>query len=102
MKTLKDFQDKGDCGDCEEGVLCCCMEIKHGIIELIKKIRSMDYGQRLCLNCDKIYGGGNSGQQYCCKGDDGELRFLEQQTGSSTGAVEILMKTNNITEEDLK
>ena len=78
------------------------IDLKQEAIKWIKKIRSMKYGEHFCLNCMKIYGGGNNGKQYCCRGEDGELHFLEQQTGSSIGAVSILMKINNITEEDLK
>lgn len=52
-------------------------------IRLIKILRSMKYGEKFCLNCMSVYGGGNSGQQYCCEDENGNLRFLEQQTGSS-------------------
>ena len=77
-------------------------KLKKVMGEWVKKIDSLKYGERLCLNCQKVYGGGNSGNQYCCRGEDGELRFLEQQTGSSTGARQILMITNNLTEDEVK
>ena len=98
IKTLKDIEMKGS----TMSIAWNYETIREEAIKLIKFIRSMNYGQKLCLNCMKIYGGGNNGSQYCCRGKDGELHFIEEQTGSSIGAVDILMKVNNITEKDLK
>ncbi len=111
LKTLKDIERESAGYLCDENTNEVFEENPNFIlpdearalaIKWVKLIRSMKYGQRLCLNCMKIYGGGNGGQQYCCRGKDGELHFIEEQTGSSIGAVEILMKTNNISEDDLK
>ena len=46
LKTLEDFQDKGDCGDCEEGVLCCCMEIKQEAIKWVKCVDGKTAGEQ--------------------------------------------------------
>ena len=54
------------------------------------------------MNCEEIYGGGNGGKQYCCTGKDGELRFLQEQTGSSIGAIEMLTHFHNIIEEEIQ
>ena len=62
----------------------------------------MEYSEKLCLNCGAIHKTtGKNGHVYCCRGEDGELRGIEEQTGSSTGAVNILIHFFNITEEDL-
>ena len=95
LKTLKDFRKL-------QPALLAWDMLRKETIRWIKKIRSMNYGEKLCLNCMKVYGGGNNGSQYCCRGLDHDLRFLEQQTGSSIGAVEVLMKFYNIREKHLK
>lgn len=108
LKTSKDLfwlenTNRCGCGACDEGFNCDIEKIKQEAIKWIKKIRSMKYGEKFCLNCEEIYGGANSGMQYCPKCKVGkELHWLEQQTGKSLGAVEILMKFHNIIEEDLK
>lgn len=95
LKTLKDIETSAS-----QEIFCSIL--KQEVIKWIKKIEGMKYGEKFCLNCMKIYGGGNNGVQYCCRGKDKELHFLEQQTGSSIGAVEILIKIHNITKKDLK
>lgn len=100
LKTLKDLET----WLCNEGLdrPVSASKLRHEAIRWIKKFRAMEYGENFCLNCMKVYGGGNSGSQYCCRGEDDNLHFLEQQTGSRVGAVEILVKFFNISEEDLK
>lgn len=103
FKTLKDMGGDADdyAGGCG-GWVVDTESLREEATKWIKKIKSMKYAEKFCLNCMEIYGGGNNGIQYCpkCKAGE-ELRWLEQQTASSIGAVGILMKFLNISEGDL-
>lgn len=92
LKTIKDFKKLSP-------ALLVWDMLKKEAIKWIKAIESLKYGERFCLKCKKVI---NTGQYCHRKEHRGEQRFVEQQTGSSGGAVQMLEEFHNITKRNLK